>query len=139
MVHKHCDGVLVRIIALKMPRRRRMQATSATFLWGSPLDQAFAMFADGGDSPDRALAVGVSERARLGMNAFGEQSNGPGHRRVGLGESPCGTGTIPYLTSIHHCERQTGGPNRGAVMHRGGNRDSTGNAGPAAAKAVPGA
>jgi hypothetical protein len=98
MVHTHCDGVLVRIIALKMPRRRRMQATSATFLWGSPIDQAFAMFADDGVSPDRALAVGVSERARWGMNAFGEQGNDLDIGHVGFGESPCSTGTIPYLT-----------------------------------------
>ena len=32
VLHAHCHGVFVRTIALRMPRRRRMQATSATFL-----------------------------------------------------------------------------------------------------------
>jgi hypothetical protein len=35
MVHAHCHGVFVRMIALRMPRRRRMHATSATF-FGRP-------------------------------------------------------------------------------------------------------
>jgi len=61
-----------------------------------------------GDQFGQALAVGVSQRAWFGTNAFGKQRDDLGVEYIGLGKPPRGAGKVTDLAWVDDGKRQSG-------------------------------
>jgi hypothetical protein len=59
------------------------------------------------DQFSQGLGRGVGQRARLGMDAFGEQGDRLGIERVGLGQPPERAGEVADLARVDHRQRQS--------------------------------
>ena len=66
-----------------------------------------------GDQLGERLAVGIGERAGFGTDALGEERDGVGIQRIGLGEPPGRAGEVTDLARIDHGQRQACAGERG--------------------------
>jgi hypothetical protein len=65
------------------------------------------------DQFGQGLPISVGDWARFGTDAFSEQGDDLGIKRIGLGEPACGTGEIPDLARVDNGNRQSG-PGQGS-------------------------